>query len=40
MLGAVSAGADDCVVKPCEPASLLFKVAHLLSHGGSKRGGC
>ena len=37
MLEAVSAGADDCAIKPCEPAALLHKVAHLLSGGSARR---
>ncbi len=37
MLEAVSAGADDCAAKPCEPAALLYKVAHLLRRGGPRR---
>jgi len=37
MLEAVSAGADDCAIKPCEPAALLYKVAHLLSGGSARR---
>jgi len=36
LLGAVSAGADDCAVKPCEPGALLYKVSHLLSRGRPK----
>ena len=36
MLDAVSAGADDCAVKPCEPAALLYKVAHLLRRAGRR----
>ncbi len=37
VLEAVSAGADDCAIKPCEPAALLFKVSHLLSLGSARR---